>query len=110
MRNFKHIWIEIYRVNIYWVRCSWKEYIKLVKYEFDEKVTGREPGGRHQVFKKKEQDIHVIWLPLKASWDIIAHEVFHCVHWIMDDKGMTLTDSSEEAYAYLIQYIVNQIM
>lgn len=109
MRQFKHIYVDLYMFNIYWVRCSWKEYIRLVKNEFDENVTCNEKGGRFATFKKEGHYICVIWIPLKASYDILAHEVFHCVHYIMGERGIYLTDASEEAYAYLLQYIMKQI-
>lgn len=35
----------------------------------------------------------------------ITHEVFHLVHNIMKSRGLKLTDSSEEAYAYLIGFV-----
>jgi hypothetical protein len=39
----------------------------------------------------------------------IAHEAFHATFAILDYIGMTLTDSSEEAFAYLDDYIVRKI-
>ena len=95
--------------NIYWVRCSWNEYAKLIKNEFDEDVTYKEPGGRFEVYTKKDNDICVIWIPMKASYDVVAHEVFHCSYWILQQIGMRLTNASEESYAYLIQYILKQM-
>jgi len=39
----------------------------------------------------------------------IVHEAFHATLYLMDHIGATLTKSSEESYAYLIQYIVEQM-
>lgn len=39
----------------------------------------------------------------------IAHEAFHAAHRILTTHGITLTDSSEEAYAYLTEHIVRTI-
>lgn len=36
---------------------------------------------------------------------LISHEAFHATKYIMDFVGMELNDGSEEAYAYLIQWI-----
>ena len=40
---------------------------------------------------------------------VIAHEVFHAVEFLFDKIGMKLTHKSDEAYAYLIQYVVEEI-
>lgn len=39
------------------------------------------------------------------DWSILAHELFHATDMILDRKGMRLTDSSDEAYAYLMEYL-----
>lgn len=51
----------------------------------------------------------VIWL---SSMDpgLISHEAFHATASIMKYAGIPLSDSSEEAYAYEQQYIVNSII
>jgi len=42
--------------------------------------------------------------------DIIVHEVFHAAAYILDAVGISLElGTSEEAYAYLIQYLVREI-
>lgn len=40
---------------------------------------------------------------------IVAHEVFHAVDFLMDKIGMSLVPESNEAYAYLIEYLTNEI-
>jgi hypothetical protein len=39
----------------------------------------------------------------------LLHECFHVVVWIMGNKGCKLTDDSDEAYAYLLEYIYNGV-
>jgi len=39
----------------------------------------------------------------------IAHEAFHAAFMSLHDAGLAVTDDSQEAYAYLIDYIVSQI-
>jgi hypothetical protein len=82
----------------------------LVKKEFDEDVTSEKKGGKFEVYHKKGYDICVIWLPYKVPMSIIAHECLHAVHYILMKKGLWLTDSSEEAYAYLLQFIMKNIL
>lgn len=39
----------------------------------------------------------------------LAHETFHAVHFLMNDVGITLSDESDEAYAYLTGYIIREV-
>jgi hypothetical protein len=41
---------------------------------------------------------------------IIAHEAFHATEFIMEYINTPLTDSTSEPYAYLLGYIVEQII
>lgn len=43
------------------------------------------------------------------SFALLAHEAFHAVNFLMKAIGMSLSDDSEEAYAYAIQDLVTQI-
>lgn len=45
--------------------------------------------------------------PLKHS--LIAHEAFHATHFILDRVGIRLSDDSDEAFAYLLGYIIENI-
>ena len=40
---------------------------------------------------------------------VIAHEVFHAVTRILDLIGVSLVEESEETYAYLLGYIVDEV-
>ena len=40
---------------------------------------------------------------------IVAHEVFHAVDFLMERIGCRLAEDSNEAYAYLVQYLTNKI-
>lgn len=40
---------------------------------------------------------------------VIAHEAFHITEFILQTKGLPLTEGSSEAYAYLIEWVTNQI-
>jgi hypothetical protein len=43
------------------------------------------------------------------GYGLIAHEVFHAVNYLFDRIGITLSDDSGEAWAYLIQYLMYNI-
>jgi hypothetical protein len=46
---------------------------------------------------------------LNYNKGIVAHEIFHAVDFVMNDIGMKLTEESDEAYAYFVQYLTDQI-
>lgn len=47
--------------------------------------------------------------PTPDFHDCVAHEAFHCAAGILDYVGVKLGSKSEEAYAYLLGYIVKEI-
>ena len=50
----------------------------------------------------------IMWLCSNRE-DILLHELFHVVALIMRKIGVKLTEESEEAYAYLNQYLFNEV-
>ena len=110
--KFKHLYSETYRQNIYYVACSPKEYIKLIQHEFNcvPDVSAKKQGAKFEVYIKKDVEICVIWITDKKRLDFLAHECMHATHYILANRGLWLTDSSEEAYAYLMQWIVSNIL
>lgn len=65
------------------------------------------------VFPLKNRD-YIVYFPNKLVEEayflsVINHEVFHVVHGILNGIGMSLTNKSQEAYAYLTGYINKKI-
>lgn len=56
--------------------------------------------------KKNER---ILFLPYKVTNDEIAHESFHVAYALAKDRGIGMNDASEEAWAYLIGYIVKRV-
>jgi hypothetical protein len=51
----------------------------------------------------------VIWLhPQRAGIAILAHELLHAVSWVLNAKGLPLTDASEEAYTYYLEWLMRE--
>lgn len=51
-----------------------------------------------------------IWLADDAGLGTVSHEAAHATFWILGFSGFKLSDESEEAYAYYLQFIVNEIV
>ncbi len=121
--KFKHIWVEMFGANIYYICCPRAHYIKAIKREFGEEAPEKKDNvlATCEIYTKIESKyrvikgtnyIDVIWHNNKCSKDMpsIVHEVFHAVHNICQRKGLWLTDSSEETYAYMIQWVLMEII
>lgn len=66
--------------------------------------------GRTIMFKGNQTLIRMYELRNTPEWyGHLSHEIFHAVEFIMERIGMKLTVDSDEAYAYLIDYITKEI-
>lgn len=45
----------------------------------------------------------------RLTHEVISHEVMHAAHDILSHAGLRLTDSSEEAYAYLTGWLITKV-
>lgn len=54
-------------------------------------------------------DVLVFWIAAHADVSVIAHEAFHATYWILKRKGLSLDESSEEAYTYFLEWLVREI-
>jgi hypothetical protein len=50
-----------------------------------------------------------VWLRSQADPAIIAHEAFHVVSGCLEQRGLSLCQGSEEAYAYLLEKVVREL-
>lgn len=57
----------------------------------------------------KETTVYVAFDDKTYTQGIIAHECFHIVRIVMDYVGIPLTKESEEAYTYLLGYLVDEV-
>ena len=108
--TFNCITDNIFGLNIYWMVGTRGQYRGAVLREFG-KINPDKDGSvlaSFEVFVREDIQIGVIWLSKKSA-SMAAHECLHAVHWILQRKGLWLTDSSEEVYAYYIEYLVTQI-
>ena len=52
----------------------------------------------------------VIWVSDHNKPWLLAHEVDHFVFWLLDYKGLVRTKESQEAYSYLLQFIMEMMI
>lgn len=80
------------------------------------KIVGHRPStenfesGNFSVYRDKDGiQVNWIWTKDKDIPDLV-HEVFHAVHFVMMKKGLKLSDDSEEAYAYQLEFLMKKIL
>lgn len=66
--------------------------------------------GRTIIFKGNQTLIRMFdFEKTPTGYGYLAHEIFHAVEFVMERIGMKLCHKSDEAYAYLIQYLSTKI-
>lgn len=107
-----HIYDEMFQANIYVsYGVSKDDFIKQIKkylgldYDKDKLRNGK----MAVFFNDKGEEIVWIWTESKQV-DILAHEASHATNYILSRAGIKLSDDSDEAFAYYIQYIINKVI
>lgn len=110
MKTFKYIWVPIYQANVWWFRGPRKQYDKLVWKEFKREAPEKRitVNATVEEYLIGDQRVHVIWLK-NHKVHVLAHECFHAAYHILRDRGVYLTDGSEEAFAYLMDFLIQEI-
>ena len=86
-----------------------------LKYELDneEKTYFVKFAGKGKTLQLKN-GTGVLWVKRfndgPFSHGVLSHEIFHVAYQILCSVGIKLTDSSEEAFSYLIQYLTQEIL
>ena len=117
----KIITIEIYCRDILFHFGDVPSFRKAVrKYHTEEETTaifdGLEIDGnyRGKTIYSSAYNAFIVWMPsLPQSTNdmqFLSHEIFHAAHALMTGIGITLSEDSEEAYAYLIGYITKRVL
>lgn len=102
----RHIFSKTFRVNIY-------VYYGLSVKKFAEELDrcGIDLCGSRGDGKTIQTNYGDIWLWTKhKSIPVLVHEAFHAAHFILDGKGVKLSDDSDEIYAYFISMIVRETL
>lgn len=101
-------------VNIYISSKQIKldEWNDLILQKFGQSEVKFEVAGRaYDVYLNKDgfRCADIIINKKKMTFGVIAHEVLHAVNFIMDFVDIELCQESEEAYTYLVEYLIDSI-
>ncbi len=94
------------------VGTVWKRKIPKAFHDgVDKSLTQIYPGGGKCVLMTRDGWLPyvLVWLAVGSNVACIAHESFHAADMILRERGLTLTDSSDEAYAYLVGFFAREM-
>lgn len=109
---------ELYDVTIVLMRGDGAEAFAWMDRQFGEVTEiaiGQFTGAKTIWIARPKGVALVLWFP---SWfdvadghhlGVLAHESFHAAEFLLRERGLTLTDSSDEAYAYYIAWIFRNV-
>ena len=104
----KHIYDTLYGTNFYVSRNVPYSYFyqQVNKYWGNFKDQDKNIQG-----KCIKNDNNTIWLWTKHNdFGILAHECLHAVCYAFEDKGIVLSEDSEEAFTYYLQWLIDRIL
>ena len=108
-----HIYDFIYMENYYYFNVSnEQEYNQILKIRFKiDRPSNKadETDGGFNVYEHNGTEVCFIWSKGKDV-SIIAHECMHAVGYVLRRKGIPFNADTDEAYAYLLQFLVKEIM
>ena len=106
-----HRWTDhLYDVTVFLLKGDSSAAQAWLKKTFDEDYSGEWMGAKTAFISHKRGCALMLWFP---SWfslknpthlSVLAHESFHAAEFCLRERGMTLTDASDEAYAYYIAW------
>ena len=114
MNVFKVIPIDVYGhdivVSIGQSDDDLYEHIRenISKKKFDKKMTNQKSIAT--TFKLKTGCILIRFKDDIDNPGIVAHEAFHAIVYLFEKIGIEYAYESEEAYAYTLEYLTNQIL
>lgn len=111
MGRIKHVYDDVWRQNYYYVCCPTHEELrKIIKKELNIDLEIKEnTEGTFYVLESNGVQIYLIWTKYKKA-NIICHELMHAVSYGLRHKGLPLSDESEEAYCYLLDFLVRKLV
>jgi len=102
--KFHKISIDVFKQDIIFTVGTTEKEIQ--KYLHIDDSIGNVGQGRTVRF---EQGHILLWVEDKKDRGVIAHEIFHVVHFMCDRIGIKLSMDSDEVFAYCIDYITTEI-
>lgn len=105
---------HLYDVSVFLLKGTGTDAQRWLKKTFNEDYVGEWMGAKTCFVSHKRGCALVLWFPVWFSvkntthLSVLAHESFHAAEFTLRERGMTLTDASDEAYAYYIAWMFRE--
>ena len=108
--KFKIIELKLFPYDILVVFNATNEEIKTKLSKFGIDSDGLPLDGAYKARTiKLPNNAVLITFPEPPTKGVFAHEIFHAAWMILDTMGVKPSSDSEEIYAYIIEYITNEL-
>lgn len=112
MSDILHIYEPMYRINFYYILATTQpDFCKILNDELNIEMEPKHDlsfVGRFVTAKKAGTEVGIIWTSNRNP-EFIAHECLHAAFWTMESRGIVLSYSSEEAFTYMLQFLVAEV-
>lgn len=100
----------LWKCNVWYVDCPKHEiFQEVIHAELGVEIPNRgDVGGYSCVISDKKGTIYAFWAPKKTPW-FVAHEALHATFNILWDRGLDVSRTSDEAFTYLLEFILHNI-
>ena len=82
--------------------------VNYVRENLDSTANPEDFNARAVTFTTLDGKPPIIWMPYHTPIDVVNHELLHATVDVMRWAGVPLTDTTEEVYAYELQYLSDQ--
>lgn len=82
--------------------------VNYVRENLDSTAKSQDFDARAVTFTTLDGKPPIIWMPYHTPVDVVNHELMHATADVMRWAGVPLTDTTEEVYAYELQYLSDQ--
>lgn len=115
----RYVSIDLFDTDVVLLICDWEDVIeqatslvvgpKLEKLKELHAKHGKDPYADGLTFNF-DGGGSVIWAPHKSTFDVLVHEAFHATVNLLKERATPLVPETEEAYAYVLGYIVRELI
>lgn len=117
---FKRVRLYPYRGSMYLsvnqtdedaLRCMQEYHLSKEQFEksFGHWKNGENVGATTLQSESGNAFLRIRWIQDLNDHGLIAHEALHVISCILSSRGLPLCDESEEAWAYLLAHVVDEI-
>ena len=109
--KIQHIYDPIFKQNYYFIDCkNHDEFLKICSDEIKVDLENEKTLVDGECY-----ELIINGIPVQVFWankrriEIVVHGCFHAIYTCLSTRGIVLSNSSEEIFAYLLQFLIEEI-